>query len=147
MREADTAWIGDRLYARGDVDAIAHQIAVALLDYVAQMDADAEFDAALGRQASVALDHAVLYLDGAAHGVDHATKFDKRAIACPLHDAAVMHGDGRIDQVASERPQSRQCAVLVRTGESAISDHIRRKYRREFPGLGHEAPSATTRLS
>ena len=116
MREADTAWIGDRLDARGDVDAVAHQVAVALLDDIAQMDADTELDAPLGRQPGIALDHAVLHLDGAAHGVDHAAKFDKRAIACPLHDAAVMHGDGRIDQVAAERPQSRQCAILIGAG-------------------------------
>ena len=80
------------------------------------MDADAELDAPLGRKAGVALDHTVLHLDGAAHGVDHAAKFDKRAIAGPLHDAAVMHGDGRIDQIAPERPQSRQCAILIGAG-------------------------------
>ena len=33
----------------GDLDAIAHQIAVVLLDHVAEMNADAELDAALGR--------------------------------------------------------------------------------------------------
>jgi hypothetical protein len=77
------------------------------------MDADTEFDAPLGRQPSIAIDHAALHLDGEAHGVYHAAKFDKRAIACPLDDAAVMHGDGWIDQVASERPQSRQCAILI----------------------------------
>ena len=33
----------------GNVDAVAHQIAVALLDDVAEMDADAELDALLGR--------------------------------------------------------------------------------------------------
>jgi hypothetical protein len=91
-------------------------IAVALLDHVAEMNANAQLDAPLGRQPSIALEHAALHLDGAAHGVDHAAKFDKRAIACPLDDAAVMHGDGRIDQVASECPQSRQCAILIGTG-------------------------------
>jgi hypothetical protein len=35
--------------ACGDIDAVAHQIAVALLDDVAQMDADTEFDALVGR--------------------------------------------------------------------------------------------------
>ena len=45
------------------------------------MDADAELDAALGRQAGVALDHAVLHLDGAAHGVDHAAELDEDAVA------------------------------------------------------------------
>ena len=42
--------------SRGDIHAVAHKIAVALLDDVAQMNADPELDAALGRHASVALD-------------------------------------------------------------------------------------------
>jgi hypothetical protein len=69
----------------------SHQIAVALLDHIAEMDADAELDPALGRKAGVALDHAVLHLDGAAHGVDHAAEFDEDAVAGTLHHAAVMH--------------------------------------------------------
>src|ERR1700692_1273907 len=101
------------------------------------MDADAELDTALGRKARIALDHSVLQLDGAAHRVDHAAELNQRSVASALDYAPVMHGDCRIDQIAPQRPQPRQCAVLVRTGESAISDHIRREYRRELPGLGH----------
>jgi hypothetical protein len=41
--------------SRGDVDAVAHQIAVAFLDHVAQMNADVELDAALGRQPRISL--------------------------------------------------------------------------------------------
>jgi hypothetical protein len=52
LGEADRAGLGDTLQPRSDIDAIAHQIAVALLDDVAQMNADAELDAAvLGPQA------------------------------------------------------------------------------------------------
>jgi hypothetical protein len=43
------ARLGDPQEPRGDVDAVAHQIAVALLDDIAQMNADAELDAPLGR--------------------------------------------------------------------------------------------------
>ena len=77
--QADRARLGDAFQTRGDIDAVAHQVAVALLDDVAEMNADAELDAALGRQAGVALDHAVLHLDGAAHRVDHAAKLDEDA--------------------------------------------------------------------
>ena len=45
---------------RGDIDAVAHQVAVALLDHIAEMDADAKLNAALGRQASITFDHTVL---------------------------------------------------------------------------------------
>ena len=73
LGKTNTAWISYAFKARGDIDAVAHQIAVALLDHIAQMDADAELDAAVRRKTRVALDHAVLHLDGAAHGVNHAT--------------------------------------------------------------------------
>ena len=73
-----------------------HQIAVALLDHVAQMNADAELDATLGRKADVALDHAVLHLNRAAHGVDHAAELDEAAVAGALDDAPVMRLDGGI---------------------------------------------------
>jgi hypothetical protein len=140
LREADGARLGYPLQSRGNVYAIAHQVAVALLDNVAQMNADAKLDAAFGRQAGVALNHAVLQFDAAAHGIDDAAKFDQSAIAGALHHAAGMHSDGRIDQIAAERPQPRQYAILVRTGKPAVSDHIRRKYRRELLVPGHNEP-------
>ena len=67
------------------------------------MNADSKLDTALGRQARVPLDHAILQLDGAAHGVDHAAELDDAAVAGALHHAPVMYGDGGIDQIASER--------------------------------------------
>jgi len=63
------------------------------------------------------------------------------------HDAAVMHGDGGIDQVAPERPQSRQCAILIGAGQPAVPDHISRQDRRKFPGFGHDGPSVTIQIS
>ena len=99
----------------------------------------------LGRQARVALDHAVLHFDRAAHGVDHAAELDDAAVAGALDDAAVMEGDGRIDQVAAQRPEPRQNAILVRSREPAIADNIRNQNRRNFPGLAHGAPSGCTR--
>ena len=74
--KTDPARLGDAFQSRRDIDAVAHQIAVALLDHVAEMNADPELDAAIRRQAGVALDHAVLDLDGAAHGVDDATELN-----------------------------------------------------------------------
>ena len=137
----------DALEPRGDVDAVAHEIAVALLDDVAEMNADAKLDATLRRQAGIALDHAALHFDRAAHGVDHAAKLDEAAVAGALNDAAVMDGDGRIDQVAAERPEPRQNAILVRPGEPAVADNIRDQNRRDLPGLAHGAPSGSVQPS
>ena len=61
-------------------------------------------DAALGRKTGVPLNHPVLYFDGATNGVNHAAKLDEDAVTRPLDHAPVMYSDGRIDQIASERP-------------------------------------------
>ena len=104
LGEADRARLSDAFESRGDIDAVAHQVAVALLDDVAEMDADAKLDAPLRRHTSVAFDHAVLDFDGAAHRVDDAAELDERAVAGALDDATVMHCDGR--------DRSGRCAAL-----------------------------------
>ena len=50
-----------------------------------------------------------------------------------------MHGDGRVDQVAAQRAQPRQGAILVRAREPGIADDIGGQYRRDLPGLAHRA--------
>ena len=52
LGKTDRAGFGDALEPRGDIDAVAHQVAVALLDDVAKVDADAKFDALVGRARS-----------------------------------------------------------------------------------------------
>jgi len=49
---ANRARFGDPLQSRGDVDAVGHEVAVGLLDDVAEVSADAELDAMRGRQAN-----------------------------------------------------------------------------------------------
>ena len=90
-----------------------------------------------GGEAGVALDHAVLHLDRAAHGVDHAAELDEAAVAGALDDAPAMRGDGGIDQIAAQPPQPRERAILVRAGEPAVADDIGDQDRRDFPGLAH----------
>jgi hypothetical protein len=140
LGQTDRARRSDALQPCGEVDAVAHQITVALLDDVAQMNADPEDDAAILGHARVALDHGVLNFDGAANGVDDAAELDDRAVPGSLDDSPAMHGDGRVDEIAAQRPQPRQYAIFVRAGEPAIADDIRAKDRRQFSGLGHSAP-------
>jgi hypothetical protein len=40
-------------------------------------------------------------------------------------DAAMVHRDYGINQIATDRPEPRQNSIFVRAGESAIADHIR----------------------
>ena len=145
LGQTDRAGLGDAFQSRGDIDAVAHQVAVALLDDVAEMNADAELDAALGRQAGVALDQALLHFDGAAHGVDHAAELDENAVAGALDDAPMVRVDGGIDQIAAQPPEPRQGAILVRAGEPAVADHIRDQNRRDFSGLAHSSGSPALR--
>ncbi len=76
LGQADRARRGDPLKARGDIDAVAHQISIGLLDHVAQMNADAKFDALVLSNTRVALDHGVLHFSGAAHRVNHAAELE-----------------------------------------------------------------------
>jgi hypothetical protein len=145
LGQADRSGLGDAFQSRGDIDAVAHQIAVALLDDVAEVNADAEGDAAIFGDAGVAVDQRVLDFDRAAHGVDDAAELDEQSVAGALNDAPVMHGDCRVDEVTAQRPQPRQDGIFVRAGEPAIADHVRAKDRRKFPRLAHSAyPAAET---
>ena len=97
--------------SRGHVDAVAHHIAVARLDDVAEVNADAEDDAPVLRHAGVSLDHRILHSGGAAHRVDDAAELDDAAIAGAFDDTTVMHGAGRIDQVARNRARIRSSSA------------------------------------
>jgi hypothetical protein len=44
-RHTDGTGLGDPFRSCGNVDAVAHEVTVALLDHIAEMDADAELDA------------------------------------------------------------------------------------------------------
>src|SRR5450432_3857645 len=79
--------------------------------------------------------------------VDHAAKLDERPIAGALEDTPVVHGDGGIDEIATERSQPRQSAILVRAGEPTEADDISCQYRCKLPGLGHNAPHASCRIA
>src|SRR6476659_3216156 len=111
------------------------------------MDADPKFDTALGRQPGITLNHAALNLDGAAHGIDHATKLDERSVAGAFDYPPMMHRDGRIDQITTKGPQARQRPLLLGTGKLAVSNHICRQNRREFPCFGHGCPCTTRQTS
>jgi hypothetical protein len=102
------------------------------------MNADAEFDPALARQTGVALGHAVLNLDRALHGVDHAAEFDETAVAGSLDDAPMMGVDRGVDQIAAQASEPRQRAILVRAGAAALTGARR--------SVAEEAPPETTSL-
>jgi hypothetical protein len=89
------------------------------------MNADPKLDAPLWRQTGVALEHSILHLDGAAHRIDDASKLDDGPIAGPLDDAAMMHSDDRVNEIATEGSEPRQDSVLIGARKPRIADDIR----------------------
>ena len=101
LGKTDRARRGDALQSRSDVDPVAHQVAVGLLDDVAQMNADPEDDALIGRSSDVVLDHRVLNCDGAPHRFDDAAEFDQSPITGALEHVAVLPRDRGVDGVGA----------------------------------------------
>jgi hypothetical protein len=104
------------------------------------MYANAKLDAALERKAGVSLYHSVLHLDCTPNGINHAAKLDDASIAGAFHHAPLMHGDCRVYQITTERPQPRQCSIFVGTSKSAVSDNVGNQDRYELPGFDHGTP-------
>ena len=71
--------------------------------------------------AGVAFDEAALHLDRAAYRVDDAAELDDRAVAGALADAAMMGGDGRINEIAAQAPQTRKRPFFVGAGKPAVA--------------------------
>jgi hypothetical protein len=72
----------------------------------------------------VALDHGALDFDRAAHRIDHATELDDQAVAGALDEAAVVDGDGGVNQIAAQQPKPRKRSLLVDAGEPAVANDI-----------------------
>ena len=121
--DADPARIGQRLQPRGDIDAIAEDV-VAVDDDVADIDADAKVESLIGCNACVALRHAALHVDRAAHRIDDAREFHQQAVTGGLDDPAVVFGDLGIDKLPPVGLQRRQGAAVVRAHETRVAGHI-----------------------
>ena len=81
---------------------------------------------------AVAVGHAGLDGDGAAHRFDGAGEIDQQAVAGALDDAAAVGGDVRFDELAEMRLEATQRAFLVVAHQPAVADHVGRQDRREL---------------
>ncbi|MGB8039115.1 MAG: hypothetical protein WCF39_13675 [Pseudolabrys sp.] len=127
-RNHDTAGIGERFEPRRHIDAIAEDIA-AVDDDIAHVNANAELNALVGWHIGVALGHATLNIDGAAHGIDNADKFHQNPVACRLDDAAAMLRDLRVDELLAVNFEGVKRALIVGTHETAVASNIPGKDR------------------
>src|SRR5208282_4868885 len=74
-------------------------------------------------------------------------KLDDRAVASALDNAAMMSGDGGIDEIAAEPAKTHKRPPFVGASEPGIADDIRDQNRRELSGFAHRAPPAARRLA
>jgi hypothetical protein len=120
--DADAADLGEAFQPRGDVDAVAEQIAVAF-DHVADGDADAERHLPARRIGHVAGPQGLLDVDRAAHRVHRARKFREHGIAGGVEDAAVRLCDEIVDDFAV-RGEAPQRLLLVFRHQPRIPGNI-----------------------
>ena len=139
-RDADAADLGKALEARGDIDAVAEQVAVAL-DHVADGDADAKAHLPARRIRHVAGAQAFLDVDRAAHGFDRARKFGEHGIARGVENAAAAFGDEVVGHLTIGR-EPPQRFLFVLGNQSGVAGNIGRKNRRDL--AFHEGQPRTT---
>jgi hypothetical protein len=124
--DADATGLGERLEAGGDVDAVAEDVAF-IDDDVADIDADAKLDAAIGQNTQVAVCHLALHLYRAARGVDDARELDQEPVTGRLDDPAMMLSDLRIDQLPTMRLQAFKRAFLVASHQARVASNVGRQ--------------------
>src|ERR1700730_2745178 len=88
-RDVDAAGLGDAFKPRRDVHTITENI-VSIDNDIADIDSNAEFDSFVSGHVSVALDHAALHFDGAAHRVNNGREFNKHSVAGCFHNATTV---------------------------------------------------------
>ena len=130
--DADPAGLGQGFQARGDIHPIAEDI-VLLSDHVAEIDADAEVDAAVFSHAGIAFGHPTLHLDRAAHRAYYARELSQQSVAGVLYGSASVFIDPRINQLPEMRLEPRVRALLVRAHQTRVPGHIGGEDRGQAP--------------
>ena len=136
--DADSPRLGQRLQSCGDVDTVAKNVVV-IDDDVTDVDADTKLDPLIGRQTGIALGHATLHVDRAAHRIDYTGEFQQQAIAGSLDDPAAVFGDLRVNKLPPVGLQTRQRGAVVAAHEKGIAHHIGRYDRRQSSVVPRQA--------
>ena len=120
------------LEARRDIDPVAEDV-VLVDDDVAEIDADAEIDAPLGRHVGVAGGHLALHLDRATNRIDHARELAEQTVARRMDDAAAVLLDFGVGNLAPQHFQRSQRAFLIRPHQARVTRDVRRQNCRQAP--------------
>jgi hypothetical protein len=107
------AGLRQRLEPRRHVHPVAENV-VTIGDDVAEVDADAESEAPVFGHFNFAIHYHPLDLDRAAHRIDDAGKLHQQAVPGGLDDAAMVLSDFRTEELAAQRFEAFERALLVR---------------------------------
>jgi hypothetical protein len=144
LRDADGAGLRERLEPGGDVDAIAKDV-VAVDDDVAEIDTNAQFEPALGRERVVDRSRGPLHLDSAVQRVDDARKIRQQAVSCGTDDPPATRRNQRVDSAAQLAERSMR-AGLIFAHQPAETDHIGMQNGGELPFPRRRVPRRTRRV-
>ena len=98
---------------------------------VADVDANAEFQALVRRYLRISSDDAALNFDRTSDRVNDARKLGEDAIACGVGDVAAVPLDRGIAEFAPTSRQLGMRAFFVGTHQPAVSSHVSRENGRE----------------
>ncbi len=122
-RDAESPRRRQRLNARGHVHGIAGHIS-ALVDHIAQVDADADQHTLFVRPRGVEVRHGRLHLDGAVYGRERGAELHQESVADGLDLAAVVFFDAvtKDSAVLFEKFERQR---LVAAAEGGEAHHVR----------------------
>src|SRR5215472_6600584 len=112
------------LQASRDIDAVAIDVLV-IDDYVAGIDADAELDPAICRDAGIVLGQFALDIETAAHRVHRAVELDQKTVARGADQPAMVLGDFGLEQIFDMSGEAKVCALFIDPHQPGIADDIR----------------------
>ena len=138
-RDAGAAGLRQRFQPRGDVDALAIDVR-AFADHVAEIDADAEQDAATGGLGLVRLRHPALKLQSRSDGIGGAAELDQYAVAHDFHDAPAMGAHRRAENGRPPLLQRGERAGFILLHEAAVADHVGHEHGGQAAFHGPDLP-------
>jgi hypothetical protein len=122
-RDAKPARLTKRLQPRGDVHAVAENVA-RVDDDVTDIDANAKRKPLLFWHRLVAGRVPALHRDRARDGFHGAREFHEHAVTRRLDDATAPGGDFRVDQFLAAGLQCSKRADFIGTHQSAVADDV-----------------------
>ena len=120
LGKTDRAWLGDAFQPSCDVDAVAHQIAVALLDHIAEVNADRNtMRRSSGRPA---LRSTMPFCTSMAQRTASTTLRNSMIAPSPvrLTTRPLCAAKVGVDQIAPKPSQARQRAILIGASEPRV---------------------------